>query len=75
MTTPDPDPMRTPGTVPGGGTPPGETPPGEGGTYGISHPEPPEPRKGWGKIPLLLIMVVVALIAVGLIGMAVILIA
>lgn len=74
MTTPDPDPMRTPGTLPGGGTPPGETPPAEGGTHGISYPEP-ELRRGWGKMPLLLIMLVVALVAIGLIGMAVILIA
>ncbi|UUU29959.1 DUF6480 family protein [Streptomyces sp. CA-210063] len=71
MTTPDPDPRRTPGVEPGGGVPPGETPPAEGGTYGISHPEPPELRKGWGPMPLALIMVVVALIAIGLIGMAV----
>lgn len=71
MTTPDPDPRRTPGVEPGGGVSPGETPPAEGGTYGISHPEPPELRKGWGPMPLALIMVVVALIAIGLIGMAV----
>ncbi|WP_327730838.1 DUF6480 family protein [Streptomyces sp. NBC_00487] len=82
MTTPDPDPRPTPGApdrpprrTPGveahGGVPPGETPPAEGGTYGISHPEPPELRKGWGPMPLVLIMAVVALIAIGLIGMAV----
>ncbi|SHI56243.1 DUF6480 family protein [Streptomyces sp. 3214.6] len=75
MTTPDPDPRRTPGLVPGGGVSPGETPPAEGGTYGISHPEPPELRKGWGAMPLVLIMVVVALIAIGLIAMVVTLIA
>ncbi|MCX2924075.1 DUF6480 family protein [Streptomyces sp. NEAU-W12] len=79
MTTPDPDPRRTPGTEPGGVAPPGETPPGEtppaeGGTYGISHPEPPELRKGWGPVPLVLIMAVVALVAIGLIGMLVTLI-
>ncbi|UUU25806.1 DUF6480 family protein [Streptomyces sp. DSM 40750] len=74
MTTPDPDPRRTPGVEPGGGVSPGETPPAEGGTYGISHPEPPELRKGWGPMPLTLIMVVVALIAIGLLGMAVVLI-
>ncbi|MGW0843476.1 DUF6480 family protein [Streptomyces sp. NPDC002787] len=75
MTTPDPDPRRTPGIPPGGSTPPGETPPAEGGTYGISHPEPPAPSKGWAATPLLLIMIVVALVVIGLIGMAVILIA
>lgn len=75
MTTPDPDPRRTPGTEPGGGVSPGETPPAEGGTHGVSHPEPPELRKGWGAMPLVLIMVIVALVAVGLIAMLVALIA
>ncbi|AZQ32695.1 MULTISPECIES: DUF6480 family protein [Streptomyces] len=75
MTIPDPDPRRTPGIEPGGGVSPGETPPAEGGTHGISHPEPPELRKGWGPMPLALIMVVVALVAIGLIAMAVALIA
>ncbi|MER6421756.1 DUF6480 family protein [Streptomyces sp. NPDC001137] len=75
MTTPDPDPGRTPGIEAGGGVPPpGETPPAEGGTYGISHPEPPELRKGWGAMPLALIMAVVALVAIGLIAMVVALI-
>ncbi|MFF1298327.1 MULTISPECIES: DUF6480 family protein [unclassified Streptomyces] len=72
MATPDPEPRRTPGLEPGGGVAPGETPPAEGGTHGISHPEPPELRKGWGAMPLTLIMVVVA---VGLIAMMVALIA
>lgn len=74
MTTPDPDPRRTPGLEPGGTVPPGETPPAEGGTSGISHPEPPELRKAWGAMPLVLILFVVALVAIGLIGMAVVLI-
>ncbi|WAX82136.1 DUF6480 family protein [Streptomyces sp. KMM 9044] len=74
MTTPDPDPRRTPEVEPGGNVPPGETPPAEGGTYGISHPEPPELRKGWGAVPLVLIMAVVALVAIGLIGMLVVLV-
>jgi hypothetical protein len=71
MTTPDPEPERTPGLEPGGQVSPGETPPAEGGTYGISHPEPPELRKGWGAMPLTVIMVVVALVVIGLIAMAV----
>ncbi|WP_371573649.1 DUF6480 family protein [Streptomyces sp. NBC_01314] len=74
MTTHDPNPRRIPGAAPSGGMAPGETPPGEGGTSGISHPEPPELRKGWGPMPIVLIMIVAALIAIGLIGMAVTLI-
>jgi hypothetical protein len=76
MTTPDPEPRRIPGLEPGSGMSPGETPPAEGGTFGISHPEPPELRgKGWGPMPIVLIMIVVALVAIGLIAMAVSLIA
>jgi hypothetical protein len=74
MTSPDPQPRRTPGLKAGGGVPPGETPPAEGGTSGISYPQP-ELRKGWGPAPLVLIMLVVALVAIGLIAMAVALIA
>ena len=73
MTTPDPGPRRTPGADAPRGVPPGETPPGEGGTYGISHPEPPAPRKGWGSMSLALILVLAALIVIGLVGMAVVL--
>ncbi|MFE7836218.1 DUF6480 family protein [Streptomyces sp. NPDC057474] len=74
MTTPDPDPRRAPGVEPRGGVPPGETPPAEGGTSGISHPEVTALRKGWGPMPVVLIMVVAVLMAIGLIGMAVALI-
>ncbi|MGW1504302.1 DUF6480 family protein [Streptomyces mirabilis] len=74
MTTPDPDPTRTPRIEPGRGVPPGETPPAEGGIYGISHPEPPGVGKGWGPMAIVLIMVVVALVAIGLIAMVVALI-
>ncbi|MGW1727486.1 DUF6480 family protein [Streptomyces sp. NPDC002306] len=73
-TTPHPDPQRMRTVKPSGGVSPGETPPAEGGTSGISYPVP-ELRKGWAAMPLTLIMVVVALIAVGLIAMAVALIA
>ncbi|MGW7386961.1 DUF6480 family protein [Streptomyces sp. NPDC054794] len=74
MTSPDPEPKRTPGLEPGGGVPPGETPPAETGISGISHPEPPELRKGWGPMPLVLITLVVLLIAIGLVAMVVALI-
>ncbi|MGY4979056.1 DUF6480 family protein [Streptomyces sp. 900105755] len=36
-----------------------------------SHPEPPELRKGWGPMPLLVTMTVVPLVVIGLIAMAV----
>ncbi|MET7846632.1 DUF6480 family protein, partial [Streptomyces sp. NPDC005356] len=71
MTSPRAEPGRGPGLKPSVGIPPGETPPAEGGTSGISYPEP-ELRKGWGPMPLALIMLVVALVAVGLIAMAVV---
>ncbi|MFJ9822338.1 DUF6480 family protein [Streptomyces sp. NPDC101151] len=71
MTSYGPEPRRTPGFQRGTGVPPGETPPAEGSTTAaISYPEP-ELRRGWGPVPLALIMLVVALIAVGLMAMAV----
>ncbi|MFM9372608.1 DUF6480 family protein [Streptomyces sp. Da 82-17] len=75
MRGPDPGPERTPGLDAGGGVPPGETPPGEAGTSaGISYPQR-ELRKGWGAMPIALIVVVTVLVAVGLIAMAVSLLA
>jgi hypothetical protein len=71
MTNPDPDPRRGPRLDAGGGVPPGETPPAESGISGISHPEPPELRKGWEALPLVLITLVVLLVAIGLIAMVV----
>ncbi|MCL6734560.1 DUF6480 family protein [Streptomyces neyagawaensis] len=72
MTSPDPEPNRTTGLEPGGGVPPGETPPAEGGTSGVARPDPPAVRrKGWGALPLVLIILLAAVIAIGLIGMAV----
>ncbi|MFJ7071822.1 DUF6480 family protein [Streptomyces sp. NPDC098781] len=70
MTTPDPEPARTPGLEPGGEVRPGDTPPAEGGYFGISYNEPPSMRKGWAAMPLIVIMLVVVLVAVGLVGMA-----
>ncbi|MFE0256188.1 DUF6480 family protein [Streptomyces sp. NPDC059010] len=69
MTSPDPEPTRTPGLESGGQVSPGETPPAEGGTFG-THPDPPELSKGWGAMPLTVIMVLVVLVVVGLIAMA-----
>ncbi len=71
MTNPDPEPTRAPGLEPGSGVPPGETPPAEAdSTAGISYPQN-ELRRGWGAAPLVLIMLVVALVAIGLIAMVV----
>ncbi|MFE5407028.1 DUF6480 family protein [Streptomyces sp. NPDC056580] len=69
------EPRRTTQPAPARGVPPGETPPAEASaTSAISYPEP-ELRVGWGPVPLALIMLVVALMVVGLIAMAVALMA
>lgn len=73
MTAHQPEPGRPSGHEPGRLVPPGETPPGEDGTSGISHPEPPELRRAWASAPLVPILLLVVLVAVGLIGMAVVL--
>ncbi|GAA1392651.1 hypothetical protein GCM10009639_24660 [Kitasatospora putterlickiae] len=72
MATPDPDPDRTPGldrrgTLPAGG----DTPPAEGGISGISHPEPEEVRKAWGRWPAVVIVLVAVAVSAMLIGMIV----
>ncbi|MDI3406916.1 DUF6480 family protein [Streptomyces cavernicola] len=75
MNGPDSEPDRIQGRDAGGTVPPGETPPGEAGTSaGISYPQP-ELRRGWGPLPIVLIIVVTLLFAVGLIAMAVSLLA
>ncbi|MEU6083520.1 DUF6480 family protein [Streptomyces sp. NPDC047108] len=55
-------------TVPGvpepGGVPPQETPPAEGGLSGAGPRETYNPPKGWGAVPLILLMIVVVLFAV-----------
>ena len=60
---PDPDPARTTGLEPGGGVPRGDTPPVEGSTSGAGPQETHNPPTGWGKGPLLLILVVAMLVA------------
>lgn len=47
MTTqpPNPDPARTPGLEPGGGTAPGSTPPAAPQTSGVAEHQPPATRR------------------------------
>ncbi|MER5182938.1 DUF6480 family protein [Streptomyces sp. NPDC002896] len=71
MTTSNHEPRLTPGQRGGGGVPPEETPPAEDGIHGIAYPEPVEVRKVWEAVPLVLIIAVAVLIAIGLIGMVV----
>lgn len=56
-------------------TPSGATPPAESSVSGLTAPEKKQLRRGWGPVPLVLIFVVVAMVAVGLIAMAIALIA
>jgi hypothetical protein len=69
ITTPDPEPGRTPGLEPGGGVPPGETPPAEGSTSGIAHPEPVELRRAWGPWPAAVVIGLAVVVALMLIFM------
>jgi hypothetical protein len=71
----DPDPRATSGLEPGGGVPPGETPPGEGSTTAeTGRREPPELRRAWGPVPLVLIVALAVLVAAMFAGMAIVLI-
>ncbi|MFJ6384096.1 DUF6480 family protein [Kitasatospora sp. NPDC092039] len=69
MTTPDPDPDRTPALDEHGALPGGDTPPAEGGTSGISHPEPEELRKAWGIWPAVVIVAIAVAVSVMLVAM------
>ena len=55
--------------------PSGATPPAESSVSGLAAAEKKQLRRGWGPVPLVLIFVIVALVAVGLIAMAIALIA
>ncbi|MEE1787085.1 DUF6480 family protein [Streptomyces sp. SP17BM10] len=69
MTTPDPDPERTPALDERGTLPGGDTPPAEGGISGISHPEPEELRTAWGIWPAVVIVVLALAVSVMLVAM------
>ncbi|MFF4760877.1 DUF6480 family protein [Streptomyces sp. NPDC001292] len=52
---------------------PGATPPAESGVSGLGAPEREALSKGWAVAPLTVIWIVVALVAIGLLAMAVVL--
>ncbi|MFH9347711.1 DUF6480 family protein [Kitasatospora sp. NPDC017646] len=73
MTSPDPEPDRTPALDEHGALPGGDTPPAEGGISGISHPEPVEVRRAWGPWPAVLIVLLAVAVSAMLVGMLVVL--
>lgn len=73
MTTPDPDPERTPALDERGTLPGGDTPPAEGGISGISHPEPVELRRAWGIWPAVVIVLLALAVSAMLVAMIVML--
>ena len=52
---------------------PGQTPPAESGVSCLDAPEREALSHGWGPVPVVLIMIVVAVFLAGLIGRAVLL--
>jgi hypothetical protein len=71
MTSPDPDPDRTPGLEPGGGVQPGDTPPESGSTTtGLSHTDPDPPRSV-PVVTIVLSVLLAVLVAALLISLAV----
>ncbi|KUN89553.1 hypothetical protein AQJ66_04290 [Streptomyces bungoensis] len=67
---PDPEPERTTGLEPGGSVPPGETPPAESSMPEAGPRQPQDRTAGWAKAPLTLILLVVALVALGFLAYA-----
>lgn len=63
-TSPDPDPVTTPGLESGGGVAPGDTPPGESSTSGASDRQPGTGSRGANWVAYAVIGLVV--VAVGL---------
>ncbi|CAG6390545.1 DUF6480 family protein [Streptomyces cocklensis] len=51
----------------------GQTPPAESGVSCLDAPEREALRRGWGPVPLTIIMIVVAVFLAGFIGRAVVL--
>ncbi|MFA1703352.1 DUF6480 family protein [Mycobacterium intracellulare] len=68
----DPDPARTPGLEPGGGTAPGATPPAAPQTSGVSEPQPPNTRRFTPSS--LLTVIAVGIFVVAFIAVAVLLV-
>ncbi|PZG91714.1 hypothetical protein C1I97_29785 [Streptomyces sp. NTH33] len=62
---PDPEPERTPGLESGGGVPPGETPPAESSMPEAGPRQPDSTSRGWAKAPLIIILVLVLVVAIG----------
>ncbi|WP_329140269.1 DUF6480 family protein [Streptomyces sp. NBC_01476] len=50
---------------------PGQTPPAESGVSGLDGPEREPLSQGWAAAPIIVIMIVVALVVAGLLGMAI----
>ncbi|MFD7921351.1 DUF6480 family protein [Streptomyces sp. NPDC059740] len=61
--SPDPDPETATGLEPGGEVPPGTTPPGESSMPGAGPQERYNPTKGWGPVPVVLLILVVIVCA------------
>lgn len=70
MTSPDPDPEQTPGLAPGGGVRPGDTPPAAESTANAHYQAPTAGGRKLSTALMVVLGVVVAVIAVGLVWKA-----